>query len=345
MMQHYNNPMIGGAIRVVNPASLTGNILGILQVAMICAVDLFILISGYFMRDSKKRDLLKPVKLLMMLLVFELLFFVIQVPLQGVPVDLNTLLRYFTPNYWFIIVYIALYLISPFINLAWENLSRKNRKILVLLSVGLFSVYPTIMEMISVLIGTDMQGTSTIGLQGSEYGYTIVNFVMMYLIGCEIRDREEEPDNKEMKPLALILLLVVHTLILFAWLRIERENLIKDPTILSMPYRYQNPLVISEAVLYFLLFKQIDLGSSRVINSLAAATFPAYLIHLNLLGYCRIPEVVTKSTPIVIAHVAGCIVGIYLISWVIYTVYSLGANPLLRLIDQKWERKRFYTAE
>ena len=64
IVQHYNNPNIGGAIRAVIPRSPNAMILAFLHVGMICAVDLFILISGYFMRDTKKRDLLKPVKLL-----------------------------------------------------------------------------------------------------------------------------------------------------------------------------------------------------------------------------------------------------------------------------------------
>lgn len=345
ILQHYNNPSIGGAIRVVQPMSPNATVLGILQVAMICAVDLFILISGYFMRDSKKRDLLKPVKLLSMLVVFELAFYIIQEPLQGKPFSFEGLLRYFTPNYWFVFVYISLYLISPFINLAWERLSRKNRKNLIVILLVLFSFLPIITEMIGAFTGSSLHGVSTIGLDGSQSGYTIVNFVLMYLIGCWLHDRDEELDHKDMKPVSIILLFIPIPLVLFAMLIFEKRFIGGDPTVLVIAYRYQNPLVIAEAVLYFLFFKQIKLKNSRIINSFAAAAFPSYLIHINLFRYCGIEEAVLRPMPLLLAHVFGCIIGIYLISWVIYTVYSFVTRPLFSMIDRKWKHNRFYTAE
>ena len=345
IVQHYNNPNIGGAIRAVIPRSPNAMILAFLHVGMICAVNLFILISGYFMRDTKKRDLLKPVKLLSMLIVFELLFYIIQVPLQGIPFSFSNLMQYYLPNYWFIIVYIALYLISPFINMIWNNLSKRNRKILLGLSLGLFSVYPIITEMIGVLLGTDLRGTSTVGLDGSESGYTIVNFVLMYLIGCALRDHDDDPEHKDMKPVSVVLLLFLNISVLMVWMIIEKSRIITDPTILSIPYRYQNPLVISEAVLYFLLFKQIKIKNSKVINSLASAAFPSYLIHINLFRYCGIEQAVNNPPAKLLAHVLGCAAGIYLISWAVYMLYNLITGPLFRFISRKWQKKRIYVVE
>ncbi len=78
IFQHYNSPHIGGAIRFAAQDSGKMIVLTLTHVIMICAVNLFILITGYFMRDNKKRDLLKPVSLLSMYVVFELLFYCVQ---------------------------------------------------------------------------------------------------------------------------------------------------------------------------------------------------------------------------------------------------------------------------
>jgi surface polysaccharide O-acyltransferase-like enzyme len=346
IVQHYNNPRLGGAVRGVAPLSPNGILLGVMHVGMICAVDLFILISGYFMRDSKKRDLLKPVKLLTMMFVFETLFFTFQVAVNGAPCNIDSLLNYFTPNYWFIFVYAALYVISPYINMVWERLSKKNKKILLALSLGLFSVYPIGMEMAGILLGNDLTGTSSIGLEGSQSGYTIVNFVLMYLIGCALRDLDDEYDRKRMKPRTAARLLVLNIAVLFIWMVMERSMmLIKNPATLVISNRYQNPLVISEAVLYFLLFKQLKIKNNQVINSLAAAAFPSYLIHINLLQYCGIPQAAHGDTVELLAHVIGCVSGIYFLSWVLFNIYTAATDPLFRRLDQKWTKFRKYTVE
>ena len=75
---HYNNPIIGGGYKAVADGSINQFVMTVFEASFICAVNLFVLISGYFMKNSKKRDLLKPVELLAQLLFFELLFYIIK---------------------------------------------------------------------------------------------------------------------------------------------------------------------------------------------------------------------------------------------------------------------------
>ena len=46
-----------------------------------------------------------------------------------------------------------------------------------------------------------------------------------------------------------------------------------------------------------------------------------------------------------LAHVFGCVIGIYLISWAIYMIYNLITGPLFKFISRKWQKKRVYTIE
>ncbi|MBR1833107.1 MAG: hypothetical protein IJ784_11860 [Ruminiclostridium sp.] len=44
--------------------SINQAIMTFFETVFICAVNLYVLISGYFMRNSTKRDLIKPIELL-----------------------------------------------------------------------------------------------------------------------------------------------------------------------------------------------------------------------------------------------------------------------------------------
>ena len=68
----------------------------------------------------------------------------------------------------------------------------KEKKTLLIVLISLFAVYPILLDIIGLRRNIAMNGLNTIGLWGSEQGYTIVIFVLMYLLGCYIRDKEED---------------------------------------------------------------------------------------------------------------------------------------------------------
>ena len=204
----------------------------------------------------------------------------------------------------------------------------------------LFSIYPIIWESVSYLSGNAIwkQGLSTIGIFGSGAGYTIVNFVLMYLIGCYLKDIEYEGIKYKVGELFTMLIINITTIVCWTW----GEFLISgNPVNATTGWNYENPFVISEAVLVFLLFKNMKIKNNKVINVLAAAAFPTYLIHINILEYFRIPDFVQAGTGIFILHALGSILAIYLICFVIYKIYDLATRPLFKLISKKWQKKRF----
>ena len=54
---HYNNPVIGGGIKFVEKNSMNYYVLYLLESLFACGVNLFMLISGYFMFESSKCSL------------------------------------------------------------------------------------------------------------------------------------------------------------------------------------------------------------------------------------------------------------------------------------------------
>ena len=350
VLLHYNNSNIGGGFANASGLSANQFVMVVFESISICTVNLFVLISGYFMKGSSKSDLLKPVKLLSMYVVFELTAYLIKELPSGEPFSASTFASYFSPSYWFIFVYIALYILSPYINLMWSHLNRKKQKQLLIIFIALFSLYPIAWEVLtyasknsiwgaeSVSSNGMMQGISSIGLFGSGAGYTIVNFILMYLIGCYLRDIEE--DGKKIKNGKLAVLLIVNVALIIYWTYFEFFVLggaIDGTT----GWYYDSPFVISEAVLIFLVFKNIKIKKNKVINVLAAASFPTYLIHINLLEYFNISAFVQGNTGVLILHIIGTTIAIYLISFVIYEIYNLITKPLFKVISGKWQKRRY----
>ena len=68
---HYNAGSMGGGFAFVEDSSFNQFILVVFESVFMCVGNVFVLISGYFMRDSVKRDVLKPIKFIVMFLVFE----------------------------------------------------------------------------------------------------------------------------------------------------------------------------------------------------------------------------------------------------------------------------------
>ncbi len=373
---HYNNQAIGGGFSFVEKGSVNQMVMLFFEVISICAVNLFVLISGYFLRSSGKRSLLKPIELIAELIILGLVFYVIYEIPKGEGFSLDTFLSYFTPSYWFVFVYAALYLISPYINIVWDHLKEDGRKMLLALTFVLFSLYPMLIDLLKYWTGRTFNGASTIGIEGSQGGYTIVNFVLMYLIGCYLRDYSGEAQGRvdERSTWAgavkkgntgankgssgagamtgrkfrfigtprLLLFLLIDVLVLFLWTVIEARITGKE-IFMTAFWNYENPLVIIEAVLMFLIFRNMKIRESKIINSLAKASFSVYLIHIQLLKYCSIDTFANSSVIVLILHMILSAILIYGASYVIFCIYSLITKPLLGLIDEKWKKGKTYS--
>lgn len=61
----------------------------------------------------------------------------------------------------------------------------------------LFILQPTLVEVLEGISGSALMGASTIGIQGAQWGYTIVTFIYIYLLAGFCRLKETEIENKK----------------------------------------------------------------------------------------------------------------------------------------------------
>lgn len=327
---HYNNPEIGGGITYAKEGSINFYILYVLESLFVCGVDLFMLISGFFMCESKKRTIWRPIELIVQVMIFRAAIYFVKVLVHTVPFSIKTAVLALIPSNYFVILYCVVFLLSPFINTLIEKLSEKNFRTLVLLSILLFSVIPTVIDVMGELRGKQFVGLSTVGMYGSQWGYSIVNFLLMYLIGAYLKKGKSK--LAEYNSWKLIVALIVNVALLVIWARVnDKIGFFTERS----AWEYCNPLVIFETVIVFILFSRLNFGVNKAINYLAESVFTVFLLHQIFIPYLQIEKFVTGNTVLMILHVLGCTVGIYILCWCVHKIYHWVTDPIFKKLSSK----------
>lgn len=226
---------------------------------LFCAVNCFILISGYFGIRFKIKNIYR---LYSQCFFYGLFCYLLHLFLDGAQIGrsiLNNSLFVFSdpPGWWFIQVYIYLLLISPIINIAIKNIS-KNYFIFI---IALFSV-------LSFYFGFIWQNPI------NSSGYGLVQFTYMYLIGAFL-SKYYQTSRSSIRYLSIY---IVSSIALGAFGVIE----VKYNTGLSIfnTHIYCHPLLVLSSIGLFLFFLSHNI-KSKAINYIGTSTLSVYLIHEN----------------------------------------------------------------
>ena len=229
-------------------------------ISIIC-VNCFIFISGWF---AIKPSLKGFTNLIFQILFYNLLIYLICAlsgsvlwSVRGFVEHLNVFVH------WFLAAYIALYLLSPILNIFIEKAGKHQA----MLTVGLFVA-------LDVLLGWAKDYLSFLG------GYSLLHFMVIYLIARYIRvygGRWFSLDKKWDATIYLVITLLTPTIVIASYYL--------APPIWyysSLLFWYNNPLVIVISVYFCLFFSKLNF-SSRLVNFVGASSFAVYLIHTDTL--------------------------------------------------------------
>ena len=175
---HFNNQ--SKALLVLGePASNVQIFATVLEAIAITGVNVYVLISGYYLSSSKVR--LSKVLLLILQVYFYTLLISCAMMFVGAysvkPEDkLDRALRYLFPisseHYWFVTAYLIMYVLAPVMNAAVNTLKRKQLKTVI---IGLLTWFCFIKSIVPAKFGTDRMGY--------DFGW----FICLYLIAAYIR--------------------------------------------------------------------------------------------------------------------------------------------------------------
>ncbi len=309
---HYNNPNIGGALSYATDP-LNHVLLQFLESAFICAVNLFVLISGYFMCKSNKRNITKPLQLLVQVIIFSVMMYLLDCLFGMKTFTVVNLVFSFIPANWFVLLYITLYFISPYINLVLSNLDKNTYKTFLVTLFIFFSIIPFIIDFVLNVSNVQILGLSTISMYGNQNGYSIVQFVVMYSLGAYLNFYRIETSSKR-NGVKYLIISIILTFMSIMSIRLNLSN--------EWVFEYCNPFIILESIYLFLFFKSLPIKSNSIINKLANSSFSVYLLHIPMLKYFNISAFAKQNLIALMMHIIFTILCIYLISFVINFCYE-----------------------
>ncbi len=229
------------------------------EAATIIGVNCFTLISGYFGIKAHLRGL---ARFTLQCAFYSVLIYLVS---AAVPVfsggEVNFSLTDFGKSWlvfshtdlWYVPAYLGLYLLSPFLNAGVEQLSKRQFQY-ALVAFILFNVWCGWLW----------------GGKFNQNGYTVVQLVMMYLIGRYIgKYFMITVSNRQ----------CVRRWALLTYLCATAATAILAGYIDSIhAFAYNSPLVLASSVALFAVFTTLHF-QSRVVNWLALSSFAVYLIH------------------------------------------------------------------
>ncbi len=243
----------------------------------IVAVNVYVLITGYFMCESS----MKVSRLLQ--IVCQVLWYTILIPITlfalGIvcpsDLDMYDLLRFVFPvhmkHYWFVTAYVILLLFVPFLNIAVKQMTQKQ----LLLTTTMMTIYQTLPKSILPVAFTD-----------DEAGNNVLWLVCLYLIAAYIR-KYGIPFFSSLKK--SLICYVVGVFVIYGSMLFMRQVYFRLDALsegINFAYHYNHLFCLWTAVSLFYVFKHWDFKDSalsRLVGWAAPYTFGVYLIHEQML--------------------------------------------------------------
>lgn len=260
------------------PLSACDNAAWLVSSFGICAVNLFFLLTGYFLCERNNR--LSKIVLLWGKTVFiSISIYLVACIIGIIEFGKKDFIQFLFPvlfkRYWFIQTYIVLALLLPFIAKLVKNLSDRQHFSMTVILVIFFSIHQTFIPVKYTLNTTQ--------------GYGIAWGMILVIVGSLIKRNADK--IKKMIPVGICLveyIFVAIGIFITNWL-IVKFDIAQGITSRANFYAYNSISVFLEAIFLFLFFVKMEdrIGSNKVINQIGPSILAVYLIsaHPVLLTY------------------------------------------------------------
>ena len=265
-----------------------GHFYWLIEALCVPSVDVFVLISGYYLVTSrfKARNL---VKILGTVWSYAFLCSLLNSVLIGETITAFALLKMMFPiltkQYWFVNAYLALYILSPFLNKLIHSLEKKQFAFLLVFLLIILVIRPTLLP--------------KRWAQDQSAGLSVFFFVVLYFLAAWIRlyfNRDgKQPFVFVVEYLILSVLLAVSRIFILT-LGINHETAIRY-------YSYDSAFVVLQSLALFLAFlKKVQISGrpALIISRISKCSFAAYIIHypFNRSIWSRIPIYLFLPNPL-----------------------------------------------
>lgn len=283
----------------------------LIEAFCVVAVNLYVLISGYFLSVSKFR-IKKLLLIVALTFIFSICIYLALALTKQVEFGMIDLIKSLFPiitgKYWFITCYVLLYLLSPFINILVKNLTQKHFIVFLVVLVIVFSVIPTI------FLFQDAFGT--------ERGYSLLWFVCLYLIGAYLHRYPINLKKGWLYYLGISLLVFASTFVF----RFFEELILGKVISFTILYKYNSFTILASSIFLFLSFANMNLREgifAKTICFISSSSLCVYLLHDEpnmrywLWSFINLPKYIDNgaiiymvSLVVIIIFVCGTLIGL-----------------------------------
>lgn len=241
-------------------------------------------------------------------------------------------------HYWFATVYVLLFAISPFLNAAIAKMNKLQHRACICVLLVIFSLWNTILPM-------------TIPMTDAE-GMDIAWFICLYIIAAYLR---KYPEDMKRKGYSYICGYVICSALVFlsglALLWVD-ELTGKLGGYATSWYAYNSLPIVLGSVFLFVSFMKLEIKGiriSKLINTLAGATFGIYLIHehryMRYLWQQWLGVEQSATQPWMLLHLMGNVILVFVVCAVIELIrkWLFGLITKCKWFDSVF--KRFAKAE
>lgn len=229
--------------------------------------NIFVIISGYFLINSKKINITKLIKLIFQMTFYSILIFIAFLLITdhfSITSFIKSCFPYIFNVWWFASTYLLIYLLHPFINNFINNLSQKNLLYLIILLIFLWSIIPT-------FTGSFMHSNE------------LLWFFLLYLIASYISlyvNLDKLSKNKIFTTTIIVIVLTYLSSVVFDLIGLKYYIFAEKSTHF---FSMQSITILTISICIFLSFLKIDLKSNNIINTISKCSFGVYLIHDHFL--------------------------------------------------------------
>jgi surface polysaccharide O-acyltransferase-like enzyme len=250
----------------------TGYVAWFLESLSIVAVNVYFLISGFFLStsDFKSKRLLNLVcQVFFYSIVISIIFYALgKMEIAGLYDLLQVVLPIQMKQYWFATAYVGMYLFAPILGIAVRGMRKEQLQITI---VGLLLFFSIAKSLLPVHLATD------------EQGYDLVWFLCVYLVAAYIR-LYGIAFYRNAKRAAICYLCFGSGIFLMAMLSrliFMKTGRMEEYMISLYGYNHIFNLLAAVSLFYvFILSKETSVG--RLVSKVAPYTFGVYLLHEQL---------------------------------------------------------------
>lgn len=262
------------------PASSLGyNTTLFIQSVTLVAVNCYVLISGYFLVSSTFK-IKKFFSLFLQVAFYSTgIYFALAVLglIQPTLIEsIRVIMPVSTGVYWFVSAYMAMYLLSPFLNKFISSLNQRFHFTLLVSLVAIFSAWPTLFVFANPYVHSQIS---------ISQGYSLTWFMVLYLIAAYLRLYYKPNFRASYHLLRYLMVAIAVGFCVVIVKYMDSVASINSLSVLSSFLGGINSLTtLLPSLLLFIAFLNLKVTgakTSKAISTLAPLTFGVYLIHIG----------------------------------------------------------------